>query len=788
MRDSRRSDHVAWAILALVPALFFADILLGFNALFIRDVSRYYYPAKKILREIVLSGSFPYWNPWFSAGQPLAANPEHEVFYPPTWLILLPDYLTGFHLLVVGHVFLAVFAMWALLRSLGTPRAAAVAGALAFGTGGLIASTLNLFPYLFSGAWIPLTCLYTRRFLLTASRRDFALASALLGVQLLVGEPVTALQTGLLLGLYAIGRGWRDGGLPAVMRNVLTVGAISLAALLVSAVQTVPTIDHLRDSVRARGISYEWVSTWSTPPVRFLELLFPVLHGDAAAGAMELPGRYWGQSLYPGTRLPFFFSIYSGLAVTIAAAAGVVARRRGWGLFLAAASVSALAAVGGQTPILAFLHGHGLATFARYPEKFLIMGVFALVVFGSCALGDLLEGNARVRRVAIGVAAAVAAIGALLALVSLTGAYAEAFWQVWEVHPARRMAAMIESSRAGWVAVFARALLLVFMIRLLPRMREPAAIGLVALYTLLDLATVVPAVAPRVPREYYTDPPAAERRFPASRDDFRLFHYADWLGAASLPLHGADPERYWVVRNGLYPMMPAAWNLRTVLEIDYDQTNLQTSEDFTQSIAELAPLRRDWMKVAAAMSNARYVALPVPRDAAIARAGENARAIQPVALADLGTAHPRYYFASDVVAVRSREEFVRQMAVRPDAAKAAFVQSVQSFAPAAGRVVNVRETPNSVHLEVEADGRSFLVAGITPHRYWTATIDGAEVPAVVTNAGYQGVEVAAGRHLVELTYRNPLIPAAGIVSLLTVAALLAGGRRPRAPLESAPCD
>lgn len=27
----------------------------------------------------------PYWNPFISGGQPLAANPTHEVFYPLTW-------------------------------------------------------------------------------------------------------------------------------------------------------------------------------------------------------------------------------------------------------------------------------------------------------------------------------------------------------------------------------------------------------------------------------------------------------------------------------------------------------------------------------------------------------------------------------------------------------------------------------------------------------------------------------------------------------------------------------
>jgi len=74
----RRSDAIALAVLAILASLLFVDVLLGSNDLYIRDLAHYYHPAKKILRDIVLDGEFPYWNRWFAAGQPLAANPEHE--------------------------------------------------------------------------------------------------------------------------------------------------------------------------------------------------------------------------------------------------------------------------------------------------------------------------------------------------------------------------------------------------------------------------------------------------------------------------------------------------------------------------------------------------------------------------------------------------------------------------------------------------------------------------------------------------------------------------------------
>lgn len=206
MTPSRRSDFLAVAILLAVPSLLFLDVLLGWGVFYIRDVPFYHFPGKKILRDIVLGGELPYWNPFFSAGQPLAANPAHEVFYPLTWLILLPGFLYGFQLLALIHVHIAALSTYALLRSLGAARAAAVVGGLSFALGGFVLSGLHLFPFLFSAAWMPLTCLFTRRFLLHRAPRDFALASAVFGIQLLIGEPVMVLQTGFLLGMYALFR------------------------------------------------------------------------------------------------------------------------------------------------------------------------------------------------------------------------------------------------------------------------------------------------------------------------------------------------------------------------------------------------------------------------------------------------------------------------------------------------------------------------------------------------------------------------------------------------------
>src|SRR5204863_9595646 len=114
----RRADVIAVTTLALLATIWFADVLFGVNQLYMRDLTRYYYPTKQILRDIVSHSEFPYWNRYFSGGQPIAANPEHEVFYPLTWLILLPSYNLGYSLHVLIHIYIGLLGMYALLRSM----------------------------------------------------------------------------------------------------------------------------------------------------------------------------------------------------------------------------------------------------------------------------------------------------------------------------------------------------------------------------------------------------------------------------------------------------------------------------------------------------------------------------------------------------------------------------------------------------------------------------------------------------------------------------------------------
>jgi hypothetical protein len=784
----RRADVIAVTTLTLLATLWFADVLIGVNQLYMRDLTRYYYPTKQVLREIVQNGEFPYWNRNFSGGQPIAANPEHEVFYPLTWLILLPSYNLGYSLHVLLHIYIGLLGMYALLRSMELRPEAAWFGAMAFGLGGLYLSYVNLLPILFCAAWLPLTCLYVRRFLLRRNARDFALGALFLGLQFLIAEPTTIAQTGLLLGVYALYRGWYSA--PRVSQSitrVLWIALISASAMLMGAAQTFAAFDHVHDSARSRAFDFDLVSAWSMPWAKFGEMIFPNVLGHISIKQVMV---YWGGGLYSGMGSPFLFSVYVGAAVIALAIGGAFVRPRGGRLVLIIFIVSSLLALGGHTPLLKGLYKAGIATSIRYPEKFILMAIFAMIIFAAQMLERMFAGDEDIRAGALGFTVAATGVAALIAVAGFTPLYGRAFMKIWGLTAGANATRMVSLSWHDWMIAVARGAIIIallFTIRMPRRAVWTAAAGI---FVAADLAWVTWELNPRMPRRFF-DPPPIAKTLPPNRGDYRVFHEVDWYGSEkpAQQYFSTGDAVYWVVRNGLFPMTPAGVRVQTVMERDYDKTALLPTIDFTDSVWDVKRSGRgDWWQPFMAMSNAWYRAAYRPFDEEKKRTRNHFKESLPVRFNE-GIHYPRYYFADQLVTIKNRKDFVGKLTSSKFSDATAFVAQ-PSFVPADGVVRGLAETANRATIDVESRGKGFLVMSVTPHKYWRVTIDGKPVAPVVTNIGYQGIVVPAGKHRVEMVYRNEVAHVGMFISAGAAAALMLmlaiARRRPEPLLEPVP--
>ncbi|HSB60413.1 MAG TPA: hypothetical protein VLI67_01755, partial [Vicinamibacteria bacterium] len=281
-----------------------------------QDASLTHWPGRAVTREQLRAGTFPFVHPGASCGQPLAGNPNFGVFFPDTLLLLVLPLPVAFGLrfalpLVLGFV---GARRWA--RAEGAPREAAEAAAVAFVLSGVFLSAWRFYNSGLALSIAPWVMAALVRLLRRAGEGDGRGARSaagelglVAGLEVLAGEPVVALLTGVMAG----GR-WLLGseGLRRAVWAAAPLALATLVALLVAAPQIAATLQILPDSTRARAPFPFVVATGaSTDPLRLLEQVAPFPYGRP-----DLFGRY-GFDAHErfGHHAPYLWTLHVGLPV-----------------------------------------------------------------------------------------------------------------------------------------------------------------------------------------------------------------------------------------------------------------------------------------------------------------------------------------------------------------------------------------------------------------------------------------------------------------------------------------
>ena len=747
MRRERVRELLTIAALAVAVLVFFADILVGGLNLYLRDVARSFYPERRVLAEILRSGELPFWNPYVSGGQPLAANPGYGAFYPLQWLLALGSFRNAFHLVVVLHYPLAAAGMYVLTRSFGVRRSVACFAGFSYALGGTMLSLGSLLPYLYSMAWMPWIGFFV-------IRRRLASAAVTLGVLLLIGDVSMILQAGGLLMVCAIYAAWRERSMRPIALAVLTI----VLATLVGAAQIIPALDHQRDSGRAHAFTLAEATRWTLPAIRPLEMIWPSLFGSSWPEFVF----QWGLArLYPTEQWPWVISFYPGLVATLLVIAGFAARVRGAMLVAFIAVTGYLLATG---PVLYHL---GLRSL-RYPEKFMLSTIFVLAVFAGVVAEEALR-SAKVKNSMLVAASIVTAMTAIAAAITTLPGYPAWFARTAGLEAINPdLAWRFRGDLFFTLALAAIVTGILAADRLSPRWR----LALLALVTIVDLGARLQICMPRIAPDYYSPPPAA-RALARAPKRARIYSEADWAELHEKPRVLPSGIVAWITRNGLYPAFEITFGFDGIIDADVSRTNLLPSIEFANLFHLLeAKGRVERLPLLLQMAGATHVGIERPLDDAILSDPRRFKEIEPVRFIATDNEGP-YYFAErilpDVRAMVSNDE------IPP---RAAFVR-IPPFDPAPGSVITARRTSNSISLDVTAGGRAFLVLAVTPHKYWRATIDGRPAELHLANVAFQGLVVEGGRHHIEMRYRNPLIIASAMVSALSAMALMIAALRSR---------
>ncbi|HVT61037.1 MAG TPA: hypothetical protein VHR45_21925 [Thermoanaerobaculia bacterium] len=814
----------------LAPALlgagwllaFFAPLLSPDRALANRDIFLFHLPLRTTLRRLA-AGGLPVWNPWLNGGQPLLSNPSYAAWYPPTWLGLVLPPAYALDLLVVLHAALAFGGAWMLARRLGAGRGAAALAAVGFSGSGPLLSLVSVFTLFCGMAWFPWVLAFGDAALREEAPRRWLrpalLAGLALGLQLLNGEPSTVVVTGLgLLALAvsaasaasassaasansaasassAVGAGggagraarpmaarpvaarleWRRGVARAL--RVLVPVALGLA---IAAIQLLPTAKRVAGSQRAGGVWAEMATTWSAPPERLAELVFPRFFGDPAR---LQEGYFFGRQLNDND-FPYLLSLYPGLLLTVlgvsALALWPIPRRAAW---VAAAGAGAFLAVGRHNPFYEPLRRAVPALAAlRFPEKFALLAIAALGFAG--ALGwQRLQTERRAGRpqaadlpLALALVLLVTALGlAALLYVSPGGA----LWLVQghsDLRPGALAHALAFLRREAWAGAATCAAVAALLA--LCRARRPSAAllhGLALALLTADLWHYGRGLVTTLPADLYRLPPPLVQQLGPTEDRIYLDEVTSPKSVTFLRRGDPGASLAEALRAQLRPYSAVLWGVPYALNEDYDLILTRWGNAALEVLhADLHQQRAMAYRFLGAW-NVGTILLPKPPAERVAELARDPLA-PGVRLLRNPFRLPRY-------------RFVPRVSFHPSYGSALYIARTQGYAvdhhehcvragqpPATityaspPEIVTLADTGGAIALRYRAASPAFFTVAMTFDEGWRAAVDGLPRAAYPTAVGQLGVELPAGEHLLELDYHQSLLPAGAAITLAALAA------------------
>lgn len=352
-------------------------------------------------------GNVALWNPHIFAGAPFFGGMQSALLYPPNWLFLALPLPLAINWSIALNVWLlgAFMYLWAWRRGLHPFAAFVSAALLMFCAPYFLHVPAGHLTNLSAIPWIPLLFLAIEEWL--ASRRLIWCLIGMLAValQILSGQPQYVYFTGLVAGGYALLRlAERRNDRGAAAAGLLSFYA---GAALLAAVQLLASLQAVAETVRSQPLPFRFAASFNFPPENLITLLAPGFFGDVANHP------YWGR-WYLWEACGFIGVI--GLALAVYGMTS--ARMAGKGALLATAGMTVLLALGDSTPLFRVLFDW-VPLFDRFrgAGKFIFMTALVLVLFAGYGLDRILRSRTvPMRAIWAGAAISVALCAAAMAI------------------------------------------------------------------------------------------------------------------------------------------------------------------------------------------------------------------------------------------------------------------------------------------------------------------------------------------------------------------------------------
>lgn len=218
------------------------------------DLYLYFLPQLEYMKQSVLSGSIPLWNPYSAVGGPFFAANASGPLYPINWVIFLLDTPHAILAIQFMDVIIAMVGTALYMRHLKLEWPAVLLSAVLFGY--VVLPDTFILHIGSTYCWLPFIILFTHKVLEKPTFRTCVGLAAVLSLCFLAGHPQYFFYNSIIAGIYALVMAVfaRDEiGFKGISIRLAMVGFAFLLTLGLVAVQLLPTAELSLFSVRNIG-------------------------------------------------------------------------------------------------------------------------------------------------------------------------------------------------------------------------------------------------------------------------------------------------------------------------------------------------------------------------------------------------------------------------------------------------------------------------------------------------------------------------------------------------------
>ena len=353
---------------------------------------------------LIRAGHLPLWNPYIFCGLPLFGAAQAGVLFPLNWFYLVFSTPVATNLMMLGTYMLAALGAYLYARrSAGSPAGqprwgasgSSIAGAaltsLVWQWSGFLIGQIGHTNILHTAALLPWLLWAVDGYGASGKRSRGVLLAALVAIQVFAGHQQTLVYALLVAAAYAVMM-WRAGYASNPARRAYLKSLVFIAVgLVLAAVQILPTVELLRNSLRADA-SYDFFTSFSMPP-RFIWTFFaPYVVGGGDGQLFRAP--YVGPAFYAE------YVGYVGLATIALAIVALMLKRDARTKFWAVVVLAGLTlALGRYAPLHFYklIYHVPVLNLFRVPARHLMETEFAFAVLAGRGLTAIAETRDRAR-------------------------------------------------------------------------------------------------------------------------------------------------------------------------------------------------------------------------------------------------------------------------------------------------------------------------------------------------------------------------------------------------------